>query len=293
MRQFDTQNGGLQFVEARIHPDLVRYVMGAPAILPDRRQPRCQRRVAGGDHPAIAERAKVLGRIEAERASRAERAKAPAVQFGAVRLGAVLDQRDAEFAAKRQDRVEVGSLAVEMHHDHRGDRRQARRRMAQHGFQLGRVEREEYWIYIDQHRRRAGHLDRRDRRDRGVGNSRHRHAGANSETAQRQGERVGAVGASDRRTGAEKGSELGLEGASLAAEDVPAGIQRAGHCRVDLGLQCAVAGAGIGLRDDGHGNALQIVDSRPRYQSSDRAMPSSRPILADHPVAVRNAASAA
>ena len=59
-------------------------------------------------------------------------------------------------------------------------------------------------------------------------------AGPDAQRAQRQRQRIGAVGAPDRMRRAQPRRELRLERAPLGAEDVPARVQRARHRRVDL-----------------------------------------------------------
>ena len=165
-----------------------------------------------------------------------------------MRLRAVLDHRDAMPAAGRDDRLERGRLAVEMHRDHRADRRHAGRRMRQHLGQFAGIHRVEIRLDVDQHRRRADHLDRGHRGNRGVRHRHHAHARSDAQRAQRQRQCIGAVAAADRRGRAQPGGELGLERAHLLAEDVPAGLQHPRHGGIDLALQGAIAGAGIGLR---------------------------------------------
>ena len=93
-------------------------------------------------HAAVAERAEVLGRIQAERRrprrtcrARGRRSVAPC----ACAQSSITATPCAR--AGGADRVDVGRLAVEMHRDHGADRRQARRRMRQHRGQFGRVHR--------------------------------------------------------------------------------------------------------------------------------------------------------
>ena len=217
-------------------------------------------------HAAVAQRPEVLGRIEAERRDLGERAHLARPDCSAVRLGAVLDHRDAMPAAGLDDRVQRDRLAVEMHRDHRADRRHARRWMRQHLRQFGGIHRVEIGLDVDQHRRGADHLDRGDRGNRGMRYRHHARARPHAQRAQRQRQRIGAVAAADRGGRAEPGGELGLERAQFLAEDVPAGLQHPRHRGIDLVPQCAIAGAGVGLwhgyRLGAHRHRLNV--DRPR-----------------------------
>ena len=232
MRQLGAQDRGLDFIQARIYANFVRDVMGPPAILPQGGHPCGQHCVVRRQHAAIAQRAEILRWIQAERAHLADRAKPLAMQCGAVRLGAILDQRHAMGAAEWQYGIKIGGLAVKMHGNHRPNRRQAGGRMAQHFRQFGRVQRVMDGVDIEQQRRGTGHLDGRDRGDGGVGHGDHGRTRPDAQAPQCQRQRIGAVGAADSRLGPEKLGELRLEPPPLLAQDVPAGVKRAGDCRV-------------------------------------------------------------
>src|ERR1019366_1497112 len=72
---------------------------------------------------------------------------------------------------------------------------------------------------------------------------------------------------------AEPGREFRLEGATFGAEDVPTGAEGARHRRIDLGLQRAIAGAGIGLR---HGDGGRVHVGTSEIRSQPRAIPVER-----------------
>ena len=81
---------------------------------------------------------------------------------------------------------------------------------------------------------------RRNRLDAGIEGERRDDdlvAGADAERAQRDGERVSAVGHADCVAGAAVGGELLLEGADLGAEDEHPGVHDASDGSVDLGAQ--------------------------------------------------------
>ena len=70
-------------------------------------------RVARRHQAALAERAEVLGRVEAEAAERAEPAGGRAAIARAVRLRGVLDHHEAVPLGQRTERIHVRDLAVE------------------------------------------------------------------------------------------------------------------------------------------------------------------------------------
>ena len=140
-------------------------------------------------------------------------------------------------------------MPVEVHGDDGADRRHARGRAFQDVLQRGRVHGVVDGVDVDQQRRRAGHLDRGNGGDGGVGHGDDRAAAPDAQAAQRQGDGIGAVAAADHGGNAQPSGELGLEGADFVAEDIPAGRQRARNRVVDLVFQRMIAGAWIGLRD--------------------------------------------
>ena len=223
--------------------------MRSPAVLAQCRDLVGQFRRPRGDHPAIAEGAQILRRIQAERGDFRERADLAVAQSGPVRLAAILDHRRAMPRGGGHDRCDINGLAVEMHGNDGPDRRQARRGMIEQFGKFGGVHGVVRRVDVDQHGRRADHFDRGHRGDRGVRDGGNRAARPDAETAQRKRQRVGAVGAADRAGAAHPRRILGLERPPFGAEDVPAGGQGTRHRRVDLGLQGAVAGAGVGLRN--------------------------------------------
>ena len=106
--------------------------------------------VAGGDGAAVAEAAEVLGREEAERSDRAQRA-GPAVARGRARgLGGVLDDRHAE-------RLDLGDRRDVAEQVHRDDRLGARR---QRGLDRLGGDAERVRIDVAEHGPRAGRRDR-------------------------------------------------------------------------------------------------------------------------------------
>ena len=199
-----------------------------PAILADRADAVGELRVVGGQHAAIAERAEVLGGVERVAGDLRPWCR-PCVPSSVAPCAWAQSSITATpcRAAAASIGVEVAGLAVEMHRDHRADRRQAGRRVVQHGDQLVRVHGVGVGVDVEQQRRRADHLDRGDRGDRGVGDGGDRRTRPDAQAAQGQRQRVGAVGAADGALRALPGGVFLLEGLAFLAEDVPAGGERA------------------------------------------------------------------
>ena len=78
---------------------------------------------------------------------------------------------------------------------------------------------------------------------------RHLVAGADAERAQRDLQRIGAVGDADAVADADELRELLLEVLHLRSENVPAARQHLGDGGIDLGLVREISGLGIGLGD--------------------------------------------
>ena len=106
-------------------------------------------------------------------------------------------------------------------------------------------------VDVAEHGPRAGVRDRlgggveRERRDDDVV------AGADAERAQRERDRVRAVGDADRVPGAQVVRELALERGDLGAEDVDAGVEQLGELGVDPVAQRRERRRGVEERD-GH-----------------------------------------
>ena len=117
-------------------------------------------------------------------------------------LRAILDQPQPDGPGDLGEGRQIGRLAIEVHRQHR--RRPAGRRRLQDTLELARSHRVGTRLDIDQHRRRTGPLDRRDRRDRGVRHGEDEVARADAAGAQRQLDRVRAAGDADRVRDADK-----------------------------------------------------------------------------------------
>ena len=95
VRKFDAQDGRLHFVHAAVAAVLGALIAAGPAVLAQRSHFARQRFVVGRDRAAIAERAQILGGVEAEAAERAPTARLATRERRAVRLRAIFNQRDA------------------------------------------------------------------------------------------------------------------------------------------------------------------------------------------------------
>ena len=135
-REPRAQNGGLQLVEPAVHACfgvMIAIDLSSVAKPP---QPSRKRRVGGDDGAAVAERAEVLRRIEAERPRHADRANWPAACRRQMRLAAVLDDHQRVPLGEGRQCGHVGRLAVQVH-------RKERLRAGRHCRQCGsRIERQ-------------------------------------------------------------------------------------------------------------------------------------------------------
>jgi hypothetical protein len=134
-RQLGRQHGGLQLVQAAVDAAGQRdLVLAHPAVLAQRAQALGQRRVRRHHRAAVAQGAQVLGGVEAE-AAQPPPAGAAALKRGAVRLGAVLDQRHAGLPAQGVDGRHGGHLPVQVGDDdggHRAGRQRGGQRVGRH-----------------------------------------------------------------------------------------------------------------------------------------------------------------
>ncbi len=114
MRQLDVQHRGLNRVEPRVESHPLMDVSHGRSEIPQRSNLRCQAIVVRGDGATVPVGAEILPGIEAEAGSDAERpALLPAVRR-AVRLCSVLDDVQAALVRQRQERIDIGWLAVQV-----------------------------------------------------------------------------------------------------------------------------------------------------------------------------------
>ena len=169
-------------------------------------------------HPAVAQRAQVLRRIEAEGAGQREAAGPLAPPDRAVRLAGILDHLQSAVGGQRQDGLHVGDAAEQMHRD---DRAGSRRDGGGHCIGVHRA----VGIAIDEHRARAHRKDGADGGDERVRLGDHVVASTYAGGAQRQLERRES-GIDAHRIGrvAVRG-ELALEGLEVLPQDEVAAVE--------------------------------------------------------------------
>ncbi len=215
-RKAGTHDRGLHFVEPRID---ARLLMPIPIGLAAVSQPldaRRERLIVGHDGAAVAERAEILRRIEAERSRDADCADRTPGSGREMRLTAILDDGKRVPGCDPLDRRHVGGLSVQMNGQNGA-------RPRRHGA-LDRVgiDRQPPGVDVGKHRASAGHHDR----EGGIGcRERCRDdliAGPDAERAKDQGEGVGAVPDADRMRRPARGGKLGFERFDFRPEDKPA-----------------------------------------------------------------------
>ena len=212
VRQLHPQDGRLQFVEPRVVAVDVVEVAALDAV--DAQHPELlgERLVVGHHHAAVARRAEVLGRIEAEASEHPVAGDRFAVASGADRLRAIFDQRDAQ----RRQIVEGGRLAKKVDRDDR-----LRPRGDAPG-DLGRIERETARIDVGEDHAGADLMDALGRRDVGERRGDDLVARTDVEGAERERERVGPGIHPDAVLRPAERGDLLLERGDVRAEDVMA-----------------------------------------------------------------------
>ncbi len=223
------QDGGLQFVEAAVHPHLaVVIAVGLPAI-PDPLHLRRQRGIAGGDGAAVSERAEVLGRIEAVGRRHAERSDARPAARRKMGLAAVLDNGEAVPLRDGRDGRHVGRLAVQVHREDGGGAGR------DGGLDRGGIDRQPPRIDVGEHRPRAGHHAGQRRVGRGEGRRDDLVARADPQGAKddRDGIRPRADAHAERRAAAV--GERPLERLDLGPQHVPAALDHPADRGLDGG----------------------------------------------------------
>jgi hypothetical protein len=230
MAQPGREHRGLDLIHARDGAVDLADVALAPAVHAQQPGPVEHVRVAREHRAGIAERAEVLGRIEAEGGRVAQCADQPAVVAGAVGLCAVLEHLEPVPARGPQDRVHGGGLAVQV------DDQDRLCRGTGVTLDLRGVEGVRVGVDVAEHRPGAGRHDGGDRRHASVRRHEDRVAAADAERAQANAQRVGARANADHGPlGGVIGRELALEVVQLGPHQEPAAVQHARHGRVHLG----------------------------------------------------------
>ena len=209
------QHRRLQLVEAAVYSCVDVVIAIGLSAVSEAANPSGQRVIIRNHRASIAKRAEILRWIETERAGGAERADRASRARAEVRLAAILDEREALVRRQRRERRHVRRLTVQVNgQDGCGPARDGglgRRRGQGHA----RV------IDVGKDRTRADHQDR----ERGVGRGErcrdHLVAGADSERAEGERDRIGAVSHAHRSRCARGASELALEGLDFGSQHEP------------------------------------------------------------------------
>ena len=201
--QFLDQDRRLHGVEAAGQPEphIVVFVRTL-AVDADAAQRACEFGIVGEDRAAVAEAAERLGREEAGRGRKAERAETAALVARAKGLRRVVEHEQALGRRDRADRVMVGALPEQIDRNHR-DRLEAEPlRRGDAALQRSRIDVEGRFIDIDEHRCRAGQRHRLAGRTKRKGRTEHRIAAADALGHQHHQQRVGAARAAHHMFGA-------------------------------------------------------------------------------------------
>ena len=175
-------------------------------------------------------------------------ADAPTPVLRAMRLRGVLEDGQAMGPGDRQQRIQVGRLAIEVHRDHRlgaaGDRALHKRR----------IEVEARCVGLDRHRHRAAGAHGQPGGDEGVGGDDDFVARPDVHGKQRQLQRRQAVGDADGVPHAAEPREFFLEGLDFRPEDVAAAGVHPFDRGVEFRLDLQVRGLEVQERDFDHGS---------------------------------------
>src|SRR5712671_188719 len=227
-RQQDPQNCGLELVESAVHAGLDALLRLIQAIVAQTSHLGGDSGVVGGDGAAVACSAQVFGRIETERTRLPERAGAATGDRRAVRLRAILDDRQAVSPCNREKRFHRRGKAVQMdRHDCGGVRSYCG------GDQRG-IDASCCRVDIDKNRNGVHGFDRGRRCGKCHRDRDHFVASADSERREGKGQRLRAGRDADRVTHPHIGRELRLESSKLVAENERATIEDAGDGLPDL-----------------------------------------------------------
>ena len=216
--QLGRKHDRLEAVETGVEPELGMLVAHGAAMVAEGTDPRCHVVRVGEDGSAVAVGPEVLARVEAGRRGDAEAARRPAVPGGAVALGVVLDQGDAEVPGQGGEVLDGGGLPEQVHRDDGlGPGPDPRR----HG--VG-VDEQELRVAVDQDGGRACPGNRLGGGDEGVGRQDDLVAVAHAHGPEGKLESVGAVRHADAVPHLAEVREGLLEGGHLRAlDECPAG----------------------------------------------------------------------
>src|SRR5262245_22328801 len=221
MRQLCQENRGLNFVQAAVVALDTVIIAPLLSVIPELQKPCRQIIIIGCDGAAVAKRAKILTRVEAETTGPSDHAELSALVGCPVTLRYVFDHRNAMTVADLNDRIEVGRLTIEMNRDHGLCLFGAR------ALELLGIQSKTDGIDVDQHRHRAYGRDRGDGRYAGIGNGDHAIAGFDVTGCQSQVQGFGAGADADDVLDAQIAGKARFELFHLGAENKPAAFEDA------------------------------------------------------------------
>jgi len=221
----------LEFVESRVDPDCPRWVGLAGTVHTEATQALCERGVSGRDGPRIAERAEVLGGIEAPGGRLAARSGRMAGNVArADRLCGIVEQRGPMSGGDGAQRVRICWVSEQVD---RHDRAQPVAVLGGRGDALG-IECETVGDHVGEHRLGAesgdcrGCCDERQRRDD------HLVARADAESHQREQQCIRSGGATDRVLALADSGERRLELLDFASEHEVTAVEDAAQRGIEL-----------------------------------------------------------
>jgi hypothetical protein len=194
---------------------------------------------------AVAERAEILARVEAERREAAECSDTAPLVPRSVRLAGVLDERDASGFAQLEEAIDVRRLTVQVHGDQHAST------VGDGGGRRVDVDQPRGFVAIDEDKLGAELERRQNRRDEGVGRCNNLVAGADSERFEAQVHRRGARVHADAGARADVRREFLFEPRDIGAEDVLTLGDGAEERGVKLVLQRRVLRSKIDERNQG------------------------------------------
>ena len=197
----------------------------------------------GRDQAAVAEAAQVLAREETEGTELAEAAGHLAVDVGAERLRAVLDDDQAPVVAEFFQCIHVHRLAEQVHRDHGPGFRRDRL------LDLVQIDVEGVGVDVHEHRRRADIADGLGRGDEGERRGDDFVAFADAGRGQREVQGVGTRGHADRVFDAEVVGGFLLKGLHVRAENKLGCLQRVEQGAVDFVFEREVLALEVDHRD--------------------------------------------
>ncbi len=229
--QLDAEHGRLQGVEPGVPADVLVMIARLHAVNTEAAQARRPLWIVGRHHAGVAIGAQNLGRIKAEAADRAQRARAVALIFGPKGLSGVLNDGQVVALGHVPERLHFRALAEKVHDQ---DRFRLGRDLVLH---LERVEVVSRGVDIGEDGPSAQSADGSGRREKRKGRHDHFVVGSHAQSLQGQREGIGAGRASHGMAHPAITGGLLLEGRDFRSQDRLAGGDHAGHGRFKLFLK--------------------------------------------------------